>query len=211
MESLLNEIFDAIIDGDDVYVRETVQEALDAGIPAVRILDHGLIAAMGEVGALFEEGEYFVPEMVLSSRAMKAGLAVLRPHLAKAAIKPLGRVITATIQDDLHDIGKNLVGILLEGAGFEVQDLGVDVSPERLVAVVRANQVDIVALSTLLMTTMPNLRLAIEALEVAGLRDRVRVMVGGAPVTDRFSRQIGADGYAPDAYKAVALARSLLS
>jgi 5-methyltetrahydrofolate--homocysteine methyltransferase len=120
-------------------------------------------------------------------------------------------VLTATIQDDLDDIGKYLVGLVLEGGGFVVLDLGVDVSPERLVAVVRANQVDIVALSTLLMTTMPNLRLAIEALEAAGLRDRVRVMVGGAPVTDRFSRQIGADGYAPDAYKAVALARSLLS
>lgn len=211
MESLINEIFDATIDGDVDHVRNTVREALEAGIAAERILTHGLLAAMDEVGALFEEGEYFVPEMLMSSRAMKTGLAVLKPQLVAHDIRPAGHVITATVKDDLHDIGKHLVGIMLEGAGFEVRDLGVDVSPEEVVSVVRANHVDIVAMSALLTTTLHNLQETIDALDRAGLRQRVKVIVGGAPVTEQFAMMIGADGYSPDAYKAVRAVRSLMA
>lgn len=210
MEPLLNEIFDGTIDGDAVFVAQKVSEALEVGIEPERILDKSLIAAMAEVGALFEEGEYFVPEMLVAARAMKSGLAVLRPRLANSHLAPAGRVITGTVKDDLHDIGKNLVGIMLEGAGFEVHDLGVDVAPQQVVDAVRAGNVDIVALSALLTTTMRNMQATIDALHAAGLRRKVKVIVGGAPVTERFAISIGADGYAPDASQAIKLAKALL-
>jgi 5-methyltetrahydrofolate--homocysteine methyltransferase len=211
MEPLVNEIFSNILDGQHKVVEAKVQEALDSGIDPKVILDEGMIAAMAEVGRLFEAGEYFVPEMLIAARAMKAGLAILKPHLVQANVKATGKVVIGTVQGDLHDIGKNLVGMMLEGAGFEILDLGTDVSPEKFVEAVKSAEVDILALSALLTTTMPNMKATIEALKQAGGRDQIKVIVGGAPLTDQYARQIGADGYAPDASRAVVLAKSLLA
>ena len=210
METQLQEIYDGILNGDNKAVPAKVQAALDSGIDPSSILNMGMVAAMAEVGRLFEEGEYFVPEMLISARSMQAGLAVLKPHLVQANIKSAGKVVAGTVKGDLHDIGKNLVCMMLEGAGFEIQDLGTDVSPEKFVDAVKSGQADIVALSALLTTTMPNMKTTIEALKEAGLRDQVKVMIGGAPVTDGYALQIGADGYSPDASRAVSLARSLV-
>ena len=170
-----------------------------------------LIAPMVEVGRLFEENEYFIPEMLIAARAMQGGLAILKPFLVDTDVKPTGKVVAGTVRGDLHDIGKNLVCMMLEGASFEIQDLGVDVSPKKFVNAVRAGGVDIVAMSALLTTTMPGMKGTIEALKVAGLRDKVRVIIGGAPVTDAYAQEIRADGYAPDASQAVRLARSLIA
>lgn len=211
MEPLVNEIFSNILDGQHKVVEAKVQEALDSGIDPKVILDEGMIAAMAEVGRLFESGEYFVPEMLIAARAMKAGLAILKPHLVQANVKSTGKVVIGTVQGDLHDIGKNLVGMMLEGAGFEILDLGTDVSPEKFVEAVKSAEVDILALSALLTTTMPNMKATIEALKQAGGRDQIKVIVGGAPLTDQYARQIGADGFAPDASRAVVLAKSLLA
>ena len=209
MEPLVNEIFSNILDGQHKVVEAKVQEALDSGIDPKVILDEGMIAAMAEVGRLFEAGEYFVLEMLIAARAMKAGLAILKPHLVQANVKSTGKVVIGTIQGDLHDIGKNLVGMMLEGAGFEILDLGTDVAPEKFVAVIQSGGVDILALSALLTTTMPNMKATIDALKEAGVRERTKVMIGGAPITENYARQIGADGYAPDASRAVALVKSL--
>src|SRR5690606_9350212 len=171
----------------------------------------GMIAAMTEVGRLFEEGEYYVPEMLVAARAMKEGLSILKPHLVEADVKSQGTVIAGTVKGDLHDIGKNLVCTMLEGAGFEVIDLGTDVSPEQFVEQLKERKADLVAMSALLTTTMPGMRATIEAIEQAGLRDKVKIMVGGAPLTESYAREISADGYAPDASRAVALARSLVT
>jgi 5-methyltetrahydrofolate--homocysteine methyltransferase len=164
---------------------------------------------MAEVGRLFEIGEYYVPEMLISARAMQFGLAVLKPHLKEANVQAAGKVAIGTVKGDLHDIGKNLVAMMLEGAGFEIVDLGTDVAPEKYVAAVQAGA-NLVALSALLTTTMPNMKAVIEGLKAAGLRDKAKVMIGGAPVTDSYAAQIGADGYAPDASRAVNLAKSLV-
>jgi 5-methyltetrahydrofolate--homocysteine methyltransferase len=192
-------------------VVEEVQKALDAGIGPAEILNQGMIAAMGEVGRLFEEGEYFVPEMLIAARAMQKGLEVLKPFLTDADVQSPGKVAIGTVKGDLHDIGKNLVAMMLEGAAFEVIDLGTDVSPERFIQAVRENGAQIIAMSALLTTTMPNMKNTIEALKEAGLRDKVKVMIGGAPVTQTYADQIGADGFAEDASRAVAKARSLLA
>ncbi|MEJ5201793.1 MAG: corrinoid protein [Anaerolineales bacterium] len=210
MEALLQAIYDGIIDGNKDQVTAKVQEALDNGLPPETILNQGMVAAMAEVGRLFEEGEYFVPEMLVAARAMQAGLALLKPKLVQADVKAAGKVVAGTVKGDLHDIGKNLVCMMLEGASFEIIDLGSDVSPERFVEAVQAYQADIVAMSALLTTTMPNMKVTIDALKAAGLRDKVKVMVGGAPVTPEFAREIGADGTAPDASQAVTLAKSLI-
>ncbi len=183
--------------------------ALAAGIAPETILKDGLIAAMGEVGRLFEENEYFVPEMLVSARAMQGGLALLKPHLAAGGATPAGKVVVGTVKGDLHDIGKNLVGMMLEGSGFEVIDLGTDVSPEKFVKAVTEHQPHAIAMSALLTTTMPSMSNTIKALQEAGVREQVKVMIGGAPVTDGFARQIGADGYSPDASSAVRLAKTL--
>jgi 5-methyltetrahydrofolate--homocysteine methyltransferase len=204
-------IYDAVLDGDEAATKAGVQAALEAGASAADILHHGCIAAMTEVGRLFEAGEKFVPEMLISARAMKAGLAILRPHLVDAGIEPVGKVVLGTVKGDLHDIGKNLVGMMLEGVGFEVIDLGVDVAPEGFVEAVEAHRPDFVGLSALLTTTMPGMRATVEALQEAGLRDRVAVMVGGAPVTQSFAEEIGADLYAPDASAAANRAKTLLA
>ena len=211
METILKEIYDGVMSGSAGEVPLKVKAALEAGLPPATILNEGMIAAMNTVGKLFEEGEFFVPEMLISARAMQAGLAVLKPKLALADIKATGRVVAGTVKGDLHDIGKNLVCMLLEGAGFEVIDLGTDVTPDKFVEVIKEGRADLVALSALLTTTMPNMRATIEGLKAAGLRDKAKVMIGGAPVTQTYADQIGADGYAPDASRAVALAKSLMA
>jgi 5-methyltetrahydrofolate--homocysteine methyltransferase len=211
MEPVLQSLYDSILNGENTSVPGQVQAALDAGIEPGRILNEGMIAAMREVGRLFEEGEYFVPEMLISARFMQSGLAVLKPHLANSNVQSAGRVVIGTVKGDLHDIGKNLVGMMLEGAGFEIVDLGTDVPPERFVEAAESGGFDIVALSALLTTTMPNMKATIEALSEAGVRERVKVLVGGAPVTEAYAQQIGADGYSPDASRAVVVARGLVT
>jgi 5-methyltetrahydrofolate--homocysteine methyltransferase len=210
MEPVIKEIYDSILNGQQKVSSAKVQEALDQGVNPAAILNDGMVAAMAEVGRLFEEGEYFVPEMLIAARAMQSGLAVLKPRLAAADVKSSGKVIAGTVKGDLHDIGKNLVCMMLEGAAFEIVDLGSDVSPERFVEAVRTTGADIVAMSALLTTTMPSMKVTIEALKASGLRDKVKVMVGGAPLTDQYAREIGADGYSSDASRAVALAKSLV-
>ena len=180
-------------------------------MPAGEILQEGLIAAMGEVGRLFESGEFFVPEMLVAARAMQAALEILRPHLVAEDVQPLGKVVIGTVQGDMHDIGKNLVSMMLEGAGFEVIDLGVDVKQEQMIAAIQQHQPDLIGMSALLTTTMPQMKSTIEALGVAGLRDSVKVMVGGAPLTHEYAEDIGADGYAADASQAAELAKRLIS
>lgn len=210
METFIQEIYDGILAGDAKETPKNVQAALDEKIPANAILNDGMIRAMTEVGRLFEEGEYFVPEMLIAARAMQAGLLVLRPQLVADDVKPFGIVALGTVKGDLHDIGKNLVAMMVEGAGFEINDLGTDVAPEAFVDAVRQGA-SVIGLSALLTTTMPMIGKTIEAIEAAGLRERVKIMVGGAPVTDDFARQIGADGYAPDASQAAKLAKSFVA
>ena len=207
METLLQEIYNGIVNGDAGTVEDRVQAAIQKGISPKDILDGGLVSAMAEVGRRFEVGEYFVPEMLISARAMQAGMAMLKPHLVEAKIAASGKVAVGTVMGDLHDIGKNLVGMMLEGAGFEVVDLGTDVSPEKFI--LAADQVDAFALSALLTTTMPNMKATIDALEFAGKRDKVKIVIGGAPVTEAYAEQIGADGYAPDASRAVSVTKAL--
>jgi len=210
MDKTIESIYKSILDGDQHLAAEKVTEALYTGMSPDLILKDGLVAAMGEVGRLFEIGEFFVPEMLISARAMQSALALLKPLLAASGAKATARVAIGTVQGDLHDIGKNLVGMMLEGAGFEIIDLGTDVRPEVFVGVVESKHVDIIALSALLTTTMPNMQATIEALNAAGLRDKVKVIIGGAPVTETYAQQIGADGYAPDASAASRLATKLM-
>lgn len=207
----LNAIFDAILDGDAAAVETLTQQALDAGQSADSILREALIPAMNEVGELYEEGEYFVPEMLVAARAMKAGLAVIKPLLVEGDAESMGKVAIGTVKGDMHDVGKNLVSMMLEGAGFEIIDLGIDVGSQAFVDAVHEHGADIVAMSALLTTTMTNMRATVEALEAAGLREQVKVIIGGAPVSDEYARQIGADGYAADAGQAVKLAKSLVA
>jgi 5-methyltetrahydrofolate--homocysteine methyltransferase len=211
MEPVISEIFEAILEGQQKKAIEKVNQALAENVDPSVILNEGMVKAMAEVGRLFEEGEYFVPEMLIAARAMQSGLAILKPHLAQADVKSSGKVVAGTVKGDLHDIGKNLVAMMLEGAAFEIVDLGSDVSPDKFVEAVRSTGADIVAMSALLTTTMPNMKTTIEALEAAGLRDKVKVIVGGAPLTPEYAKQIGADGYAADASRAVALAKTMIN
>ena len=210
MQNIIPQIYTAVLEGDANAVKELVQQGIEEGLAAQTLLNDGLIAAMNEVGRLFEEGEYFVPEMLVSARAMQAGMNLLRPILVEQDVKPMGRVVIGTVKGDLHDIGKNLVGMMLEGAGFEVIDLGMDVPEEKFLRAIEEHQPHLVGLSALLTTTMGNMKTTIEAMKAAGLRERVKVMLGGAPVTQTFAAQIGADGYAPDASQAVTLAKRLM-
>jgi 5-methyltetrahydrofolate--homocysteine methyltransferase len=210
MDKLLVNIYNGIIDGERDVVRSNVQKAIDANLTPDVILKDGMIAAMTEVGRRFEVGDYYVPEMLIAARAMKEGMALLKPCLRAANIQAVGKVAAGTVKGDLHDIGKNLVCMMLEGAGFEIIDLGNDVSPDRFVQTIRESRVDIVAMSALLTTTMASMRETISAIEAAGLRDKVKIMVGGAPLTDAYAKQIGADGFSADANQAVILARSLV-
>jgi 5-methyltetrahydrofolate--homocysteine methyltransferase len=209
METIIKEIFQSILDGQQKDVEANVQTALAEGLPPKAILDDGMIAAMAEVGRLFEAGDYFVPEMLIAARAMQAGLAVLKPHLKDTHVVSAGRVAIGTVKGDLHDIGKNLVGMMLEGAGFEIVNLGTDVSPEKFVEA--ADGVELIALSALLTTTMTSMKDTIDALQAAGKRDKVKVIIGGAPITEDYALKIGADGYAQDASRAAALAKAVLS
>lgn len=210
-EQIITEIFEGIVSGDRAGVSQKTRDALDVGLQPEVVLREGMIAAMRKVGTLFEQNEYFVPEMLLAARTMQAGMEVLKPHLVKTGVKAKGRIVAGTVQGDLHDIGKNLVCMMLEGAGFEVRDLGTDVSPARFTEAVRQDQVDVVAMSALLTTTMVNMESVIKTLSEAGVRDSVKVVVGGAPITDVFAVQIGADGYAPDASRAVRVISALVS
>jgi len=203
-------IYDHIIDGKLDTIEADVQDALDAGIPPEDLLNDGMVSAMDEVGALFEAGEYFVPEMLVSANTMQTGLAILKPHLVEGGIEPFGRIVIGTVQGDLHDIGKNLVAMMLEGGGFQVFDLGTDVSPEAFLEAIQEHSPNLVGLSALLTTTMQKMRETISVIEDSGLRDQVKIIVGGAPVTETFATEIGAEGYAPDASKAVSLAKDLV-
>ncbi len=207
--ALIEEIREAVINGQAKQVLPKVEQALKEGIPAQTILQDGLISAMAKVGQLFEDGEYFVPEMLIAARAMKGALEILKPHLVDSGVQPVGKVAIGTVKGDLHDIGKSLVAMMLEGAGFEVVDLGVDVPPEKFIDQVK-NGANIVALSALLTTTMPNMKGVLEALNSTGLRTKTKVLIGGAPVTQAYADEIGADGYSSDASAAVRKARALI-
>jgi 5-methyltetrahydrofolate--homocysteine methyltransferase len=203
-------IFEGILKGNMPAVQEATTAALAAGTPAGQLLNEAMIPAMAEVGRLFEANEYYVPEMLIAARAMKAGLAILRPELVKEDVQPLGKVVLGTVKGDLHDIGKNLVAIMVEGAGFEVVDLGVDVAPADFVKAAQDNGAQVIGLSALLTTTMPSMKSTVEALEEAGLKGRVKVVIGGAPVTQKYADEIGADGYARDAAGAATVVKQLL-
>jgi len=204
-------IFEGILKGQREDVTDATNAALAEGATAGELLNEAMIPAMGEVGHLFEVNEYYVPEMLISARAMKAGLAILRPYLVEEDIEPKGKVALGTVKGDLHDIGKNLVSIMVEGAGFEVIDLGVDVSPDDFVKAAQEDGAQVVGLSALLTTTMPGMKGTIEALQEAGMRDKVKVIIGGAPVTQKYADEIGADGYGRDAAAAAELVKSLLN
>jgi 5-methyltetrahydrofolate--homocysteine methyltransferase len=201
----------ALVEGDDRAVVELTRRALDEGRSAETVLNDALISGMEKVGELFEQGEYFVPELLLAARAMQGAMEVLRPLLAASDYQPMGKVVMGTVQGDLHDIGKKLVAMMLEGNGFEVIDLGADVPPERFVEVVEESGAQLVGLSALLTTTLPSMEATVSALRETELPTQVKVMIGGAPVSSAFARDIGADGYAPDASSAVALARRLVA
>lgn len=209
MSSTLEATYEAVITGQKDEVISRVQQAIDEQIAPQEILNNALIAAMREVGDRFERGDYFVPEMLIAAKAMQAGLAILKPMLVETGIETSGKVVIGTVKGDLHDIGKNLVAMMLEGAGYEIIDLGSDVAPEAFAQAVREHDAKMIGMSALLTTTMPNMKATIEALEDLGIRDQVKVMIGGAPVTDDYAQQIGADGYAPDASRATSLANSL--
>ncbi len=209
--ALKEELYDKVINGDAEGVRELTQQAIQKGLLAEELLNGVLIPAMADVGQRFERQEFFVPEMLVAARAMKYGVEVLRPHLVAAGVKPVGTVLMGTVSGDLHDIGKNLVIMMLEGTGFRVVDLGVDVSPDKYVAAVREHSPQLVGMSALLTTTMMGMKATVEALKKAGVRDKVKVMIGGAPVTKRFANEIGADGFAMEAAGATDLARKLVA
>jgi len=203
-------LYEAVVNGDNKAAAAITREALAANADPLELVNQQMIPAMAEVGRRFECEEYFVPELLLAARAMKGSLELIRPLLAERGAQPVGRVVIGTVKGDLHDIGKNLVASMLEGGGFEVIDLGADVSPERFVSTAQDKKADIVALSALLTVTMPSMKTTIEALRSAGLRDRVKVLIGGAPVTEEYAAQIGADGYGANAATAVPLARKVL-
>jgi 5-methyltetrahydrofolate--homocysteine methyltransferase len=203
----LKKLYDSVVSGDAKTTQAITQEALAAGVDPLKLVNEHMVPAMDEVGRRFEANEYFVPELLISARAMKAALELIRPLLVARGDKPVGRVAIGTVKGDLHDIGKNLVASLLEGGGFEVIDLGVNVSPEKFIETVNAKQANIVAMSALLTTTMPSMKTTIDALKAAGVRNKVKVLIGGAPITQKYADEIGADGYSENAVGAVALAK----
>jgi corrinoid protein of di/trimethylamine methyltransferase len=207
--AVLDELREAVSEGQVKVAVARVTQGLDDGIPAGTLLQEGLIAAMRHVGQLYEEGEVFVPEMLVAARAMSAALAVLKPHLVEQGVKSSGKVAIGTVKGDLHDIGKNLVAMMLEGSGFEIVDLGVDVPADKFIEAVKGGA-NVVAMSALLTTTMTNMKSIVEAIKGAGLRDKTRIIVGGAPITKAYADEIGADGYATDASSAVRMLRELL-
>jgi len=206
----LNELKENVINGKADKVKELTQKALDEGQDIEKVLNEALIGGMDTVGEKFKRNEFYVPEMLISARAMKAGMAVLRPILADKGVKGLGKVVIGTAQGDLHDIGKNLVGMMLEGAGFEIINLGTDVPSEKFVEAVKENNAQLIGVSALLTTTMLSMKDVVKAVEKEGLKDKVKIMIGGAPVTQNYADEIGADGYAPDAASAVDRAKEIL-
>jgi 5-methyltetrahydrofolate--homocysteine methyltransferase len=207
MSEILEQISTVVIEGDLDEIVDLTEDALDDGLTAKEILDSGLMAGMDHVGVEFKAGNMFVPEVLRSARTMQMAMDILKPLLAESGVKMVGKVLVGTVKGDLHDIGKNLVGMMCEGAGFEVKDIGKDVAPEAFIEAIKEFEPDIVGMSALLTTTMRVMEHTIKALEEAGLRDRVKVMVGGAPVTQAFADQIGADGYASNAASATDLAK----
>ncbi|HET7349133.1 MAG TPA: corrinoid protein [Acidobacteriaceae bacterium] len=206
-----NDLYDAVLNGEAQKATAATKQALEAGAAPMQLISDAMVPAMAEVGRLYESGEYFVPELLLAGRAMKSAMELLRPLLAASGDRPNTRVVIGTVKGDLHDIGKNLVASMLEGGGFEVIDLGADVAPERFVAAVAERQPQVVCLSSLLTVTMPCMKTTIEALTAAGLRNQVKVLIGGAPVTSQYAKEIGADGYTDNASGAVGLVRSVVS
>lgn len=207
----LKALSEAVINGDAKTAREITEKALAAGVDPLQLVNEHMVPAMSEVGRRYECNEYFVPELLISARAMKASLELIRPLLIASGRQPMARVAIGTVKGDLHDIGKNLVAAMLEGGGFEVIDLGVNVSPEQFVSAVREKKAQIVAMSALLTTTMPSMKTTIDALQSAGVRDQVKVIIGGAPITQRYAEEIGADGFSENAPGAVTLARQCLA
>ncbi|RKY30864.1 MAG: cobalamin-binding protein [Candidatus Omnitrophota bacterium] len=209
-DEILKEIKESIIKGDTKKAKESVEEAIKRNIPVNKILNEGLISGMMVVGEKFKNNEYYVPEVLISARAMNESMTLLEPLIVKSGIKPIVKVAIGTVKGDLHDIGKNLVAMMWKGAGFEVEDLGIDVPPEKFVEAAEKGA-KVIGLSALLTTTMVVMKDVIEALKSAGMRDKVKIIVGGAPVTQKFAEEIGADGYAPDAASAVDKVKELLS
>ncbi len=207
----LQALAEAIINGKREDAVQITQAALDEGVGPDTILNEGLVAGMNVVGERFKNNEFYVPEVLIAARAMKAAMEVVRPLLTESGIEPAGRFAIGTVKGDLHDIGKNLVAMMMEGAGFEVIDLGVDVPPEGFVEAINDQQADVIGLSALLTTTMPSMKDTLEALKEAGVRDSVKVVIGGAPLTQNYADEIGADGYAPDAASAVDKVKELLN
>lgn len=208
--NLLPELNTSVVEGNADRVEELTRQALDQGIEVKKILEEGLIAAMDVVGERFEKEELFIPEMLLAAEAMTRGLDLLRPLFAESGIKPQGTVVIGTVEGDRHDIGKSLVSMMMKGAGFKMIDLGVDVSPEQFVKAVKEEGAHLVGMSALLTTTLPSMKATVEALKEAGLLDKVKTLIGGAPVTQEYADKIGAAGYAPDAATAVKKARELV-
>lgn len=208
--SVLQQLAESIIKGDMKSAEAATQSALDAGITPGDVLNKGLIAGMNVVGEKFKNNEFYMPEVLIAARAMKSGMKILRPKLVESGVQPEGRLVIGTVKGDLHDIGKNLVSMMMEGAGFEVIDLGVDVPPEKFIEAIHTHRVQVIGLSALLTTTMMNMRETLESFKQNGVRDQVKVVIGGAPVTERFAQEIGADGYAADAASAVDLVKSLI-
>ena len=204
-------LYEAVLSGDAKTARTLTEQAIAAGADPLEIVNQYMVPAMDEVGRRFECNEYFVPELLLSARAMTGSLELLRPLLTARGAQPVGRVVIGTVKGDLHDIGKNLVAAMLEGGGFEVIDLGVNVTPEQFVAKVKEHNANVVAMSALLTTTMPAMKSTIEAIKQAGLREQVKVLIGGAPITQRYAEEIGADGYSENAPGAVSLAKRALA
>ena len=209
-KEILDELYDYTLDGEAEPVVELTNEGLELGMDPLVILFDAMIPALEEVGRLFEIGEYFVPEMLISARAMQGAMNILKPLIAATGAKPIGTFVMGTVKGDIHDIGKNLCNIMLEGAGFEVYDLGVNVPPEKFIEAIKEHKPETVGMSAFLTTTMPMFKTNIEAIKEAGLRDQVNILVGGAPVTQEYCDTVGADGFAPDASAAVRLTKKLM-
>jgi corrinoid protein of di/trimethylamine methyltransferase len=207
----LKQLYESVVSGDAKKTQALTQQALAEGVDPLKLVNEYMVPAMDEVGRRFEANEYFVPELLISARAMKAALEIIRPLLTARGDQPLGRVAIGTVKGDLHDIGKNLVGSLLEGGGFEVIDLGVNVTPEKFIATINEKHANIIAMSALLTTTMPSMKTTIDALTQAGVRSKVKVLIGGAPITQKYADEIGADGYSENAVGAVALAKKAVT
>jgi len=209
-QALLDQIGQSLMAGQAAKVKELVQQAVNEKVPVGDILSKGLINAMSVIGAKFKKNEVYIPEVLIAARAMKSGMEILKPLLAKAGVKSTGKFMIGTTKGDLHDIGKNLVAMMMEGAGYEVIDLGIDVPPEKFVEAIKEKQPDVVGISALLTTTMPAMKTTIDAIAAAGLKNKVKIIIGGAPITQNYADEIKADGYAADAASAVDIAKKLL-